>query len=330
MIRRLWGRLRVPAVLGLLVAVVYEVGSAQFLKVLGHIDVLVVVVTFAVGVPSTVCAAWRWCLVARRLGLGLSLGAAVADYYRSMFLNAVLPGGVFGDVYRGVRHGKESGALGRGVRAVVLERCAGQVVLVTVAVPALAAGPSVSAVVGAAGVPLVVAAAVLGVSAGAVALGLWRGWGAARWRRALAVVLAEVRVGLFGRDVLPGVLVLSALTLTGHLGLFVLAARVAGITAPVATLVPLLLCALMAMALPVGVGGWGPREGACVLVFGAAGLGAQQGLAASVVYGVLVLVSSLPGAGVLVVRFLVGRRTGSQIQCEEGVLAECEGADRGA
>jgi hypothetical protein len=36
-------------------------------------------------------------------------------------------------------------------------------------------------------------------------------------------------------------------------------------------------------------------------VFGAAGLGAEQGVATAVVYGVMVLVASLPGAAVLVV-----------------------------
>jgi len=41
--------------------------------------------------------------------------------------------------------------------------------------------------------------------------------------------------------------------------------------------------------------------------FGAAGLGAQQGVATAVVYGVMVLVASLPGAAVLVVTWF--RRT---------------------
>jgi glycosyltransferase 2 family protein len=54
------------------------------------------------------------------------------------------------------------------------------------------------------------------------------------------------------------------------------------------------------MTLP-SIGGWGPREGAAAWVFGAAGLGAQLGVETAVVYGVLVLVSSLPGAAVLVV-----------------------------
>ena len=58
---------------------------------------------------------------------------------------------------------------------------------------------------------------------------------------------------------------------------------------------------LLAMAVPANIGGWGPREGVAAWAFGAAGLGADQGVAAATVYGVLVLVASLPGAAVLVV-----------------------------
>src|SRR5699024_11278254 len=83
-----------------------------------------------IGVITTLCSAGRWLLVARRVGLRLSLGRAVADYYRALLLNAVLPAGVLGDVHRAVSHGRRSGHLGRGVRAVVLERVAGQAVLV--------------------------------------------------------------------------------------------------------------------------------------------------------------------------------------------------------
>jgi bacteriorhodopsin len=53
------------------------------------------------------------------------------------------------------------------------------------------------------------------------------------------------------------------------------------------------------MAVPMSIAGWGPREGVAAWSFGLAGLGAQQGISAAVVYGVLVLVASLPGAVVL-------------------------------
>jgi hypothetical protein len=63
---------------------------------------------------------------------------------------------------------------------------------------------------------------------------------------------------------------------------------------------------IAAMVLP-NVAGWGPREGVAAWVFGAAGLGAGRGVATAVVYGVMTLVASLPGAAVLVVAWF--RRT---------------------
>ena len=56
------------------------------------------------------------------LGVELSLPAAVAAYYRSMFLNVTLPGGVLGDVHRAVSHGRDVSDVGRAVRSVVWER----------------------------------------------------------------------------------------------------------------------------------------------------------------------------------------------------------------
>ena len=64
-------------------------------------------------------------------------------------------------------------------------------------------------------------------------------------------------------------------------------------------MLPLALLVMLAMVLP-SVAGWGPREGATAWVFGAAGLGADRGVATAVVYGVMVLVASLPGAAFLV------------------------------
>jgi hypothetical protein len=54
------------------------------------------------------------------------------------------------------------------------------------------------------------------------------------------------------------------------------------------------------------IGGWGPREGVTAWAFAAAGLGASRGVATAVVYGVMVLVATLPGAGVLLASW--GRR----------------------
>lgn len=318
--------LRMLAGVGILVVLVWHLGSAAFLAGLRRIDAPTLLAALAIGLLTTVCSAWRWCLVARGLGLRLPLGRAVADYYRALFLNAALPGGVLGDVHRAVGHGRTAGDLGRGVRAVILERTAGQFVLLVAGAAVLLVRPSpvLAPVVHFLGSPAVaLTAAAVGALVLALAGRLRLRRGASRAERALRTVLSEARQGLLGRDVWPGVALSSAVVLTGYLAMFVLAARVAGATAPTAELVPLVVLALLAMALPLNIGGWGPREGVAAWAFGAAGLGAAQGLTTAVIYGVLAFAASLPGAAVLLARWAVQLRTERpQFELEESVLAE--------
>ena len=96
-------------------------------------------------------------------------------------------------------------------------------------------------------------------------------------------------------------LLARGLAVAGHVATFVIAARSVGSVASPLQLLPVALLVLLAMGLPLNIAGWGPREGAAAWVFGAAGLGVEQGVATAVVYGVMVLVASLPGAGLLLV-----------------------------
>ena len=77
-------------------------------------------------------------------------------------------------------------------------------------------------------------------------------------------------------------------------------------------LFPLALVVLLAAAVPTNIAGWGPREGAAAWAFGAVGLSAAEGVTVAVVYGVLALVATLPGAVMLV----AGRRRRRDRACE--------------
>jgi uncharacterized membrane protein YbhN (UPF0104 family) len=325
-------RARLPVLIGavILAVVVWRLGTGAFVDGLRRIDAPTLLAALGLGLFTTVLSAWRWCVVARGLNIRLPLGRAVADYYRALFLNAALPGGVLGDVHRAVRHGQHTGDVGRGVRAVVLERAAGQVVLLVVGATVLLALPTPflagTRIVGMPG-----AALVLAVVCGLLSVAVVRSRrkpGTSRWDRVIRATLAEARLGLLSRQSWPGVVFSSVAVLAGYIGMFLLAARVAGSTAPAAELVPLMVLALLAMALPLNVGGWGPREGVTAWAFGAAGLGAAQGLTVAVVYGVLTFVASLPGAGVLASTWFAGLRR-PQLQLEEGVLAEGDASHRG-
>ena len=309
--------------MGILAFLLWRLGAGPFLDGLRLIDGRALAAALGIGVLTTVCCAWRWSLVAGGLGVRLPLRTAVAACYRSVFLNATLPGGVLGDVHRAVRHGRDVGDVGRGIRAVVWERTAGQLVQLAMAVVVLSAFPSpvrgylpaitAAAVAGLLGAALLsralprrcrVRSARTGWARTGWAQTGWArtGWAQTRWARALRTARTDIRDGLLTRRNWPRIVLASAVVVSGHLATFLIAARTAGSTAPLSQLLPLTLLALLAMGLPANVGGFGPREGVAAWAFAAAGLTATQGVATAVVYGALVLVSSLPGGAVLVLR----------------------------
>ena len=292
--------LAVAAIVG---ALVWWSGPQAVLDALAALDAGPVLAALGLGVVTTVCSAWRWCLVARSMGMRLSLPAAVADCYQALFLNSVLPAGMLGDLHRAIGHGRRAGDVGRGVRAVLLERLVGLAVLVGVAAVVLAAEPALLGVLG----ELVPGAGWLAVLA-LVALPVL-GW---VLRRRLRPVVADMRAVLRS-GAGPQILALSLVALAGYLGTFVVAARAVGATAPVTELLPLLVLALLVMALPFNVGGWGPREAVAAVGFGAVGLGAAQGFAAAVAYGVLCMVACLPGGAVLLLRLTTNRLTTNRL-----------------
>ncbi len=237
----------------------------------------------------------------------LSLPAAVAAYYRCLFLNVTLPSGVAGDVHRGVSHGRDVHDVGRALRTVVWERTAGQVVQIVLTICVLLVLPSPVR----SSMPLVVVALVAAAVGVVLVDRVRRDAGVPGGTRARNAVVADIRDGLLHRNALPAVVLASAVAVLGYAVMFLIAARTAGVTAPVSRLLPLALLAMLAMVLP-SIGGWGPREGATAWVFAAAGLGADRGAATAVAYGVMVLAASLPGALVLVVGWLPRRRASSR------------------
>ena len=282
-----------------LAVVIWRLGTGPFLAGVEAVDGSALLAVAGVVLATTLCSAWRWAIVARGLGIRLSLPTAVASYYRALFLNVTLPGGVAGDVHRGVSHGREVHDVSRALRAVWWERAAGQVVqgVLTISVLLVLPSPVRSSM------PLVAVAAI-GVALAVVLVGRMRRRGpASRWARVRNAVATDIRNGVLRRNAFPAVVLASVVIVAGHAVTFLIAARTVGVTAPTSRLLPLALLALSAMVLP-NLAGWGPREGITAWAFAAAGLGAGRGAAAAVAYGVMVIVASLPGAIVLAAGWL--------------------------
>jgi uncharacterized membrane protein YbhN (UPF0104 family)/phosphatidylglycerophosphate synthase len=284
------------------VLVVASVGSADSKRVIAQlqsVDTRWLWVAFAINVVQLGLLGLRWSRVASMLGLRLGWVKATTEYALSTLTNQVLPSGMAGDGLRALRHAKSSE---RGLLAVLealaLDRLSGQVGLWLFVF---------------AGLPLIVKAGILdlgrlGVGAlvllGTVSL-LWfvaAHFGPTRapvqraqhWLRKAAQCLLSPRNAATH---LP----LSVLLVVCSLLQLYVASRAMGVSLPLLHLFWLGPLILVAAAVPTFFGGWGIREGASALLFGAAGMSESTGVAVSMVYGCFGLVSSLPG--LLVVLF---------------------------
>jgi uncharacterized membrane protein YbhN (UPF0104 family) len=278
---------------------VWRLGAGPFVDGLRMTSPANLLTATAITALTTLLCAQRWRLVAARLGAPLELVPAVGAMYRSQLLNSTLPGGVLGDVDRAAGHARAAASTGAGVRSVVWERVLGQAVQVTMTVtlivvlasPLRPLGVVAAACAAAVVVGAVLARRVVRRSTGLPALVL-RG------------IAADLRTILRSRQDALAIVLTSAGAVTGHLLVFLLAARIAGVDAPLHQLLPLAAVVLLAAGLPTNVAGWGPREGVAAWAFGAAGLGADAGVTTAVVYGVMALVATLPGVVVLLGGYL--------------------------
>ena len=189
--------------------------------------------------------------------------------------------------------------------AVLIERASGQLALLAVVLATLVVSPELQGTTarmftspdGGSNSPVTLALALLLALAG---IALWRGRGhVARFRRA-------VQEALLARDVFLRQLVASLLIVASYVGVYLYCMRMIGIDTPLATAAPLVPWVLLAMAIPLSIAGWGVREGAAALVWQAAGLDPAHGVAISISYGVVILLSSLPGALMLIRRSPAG------------------------
>jgi glycosyltransferase 2 family protein len=249
--------------------------------------------------------AWRWRFTARQLGVGLSFVEAWREYYLSIFLNQVLPGGVMGDVSRAWRQARgrsrreQGGSGGPAARAVIFERVSAQAVMTTVALLSLLVLPAaVNRRSGAMIVTMAAAATVI-----VVAIALWcrrQSSSQSPTGRVLAeVASAHLSPLTFAVQLSSGLFIVAT-----YLATYVAAARAVGVETPFVVILPLVAPVLMTMLIPVTIAGWGLRESAAALLWGAVGLTATDGVAVSVAYGLIVLVGSFPGAAILA----LGRR----------------------
>ncbi len=186
--------------------------------------------------------------------------------------------------------------VGPAVRTVLIERFSNLLVSVPLALLSMTLWPALPGALPAARVwaPLTAAAIVLAALVGAFAL-LSRRAGEGAIQR----FMGDFRLVWLTRRGATAQLGLGLAVIAAFVGMFACAA--AALSAPISAYQTLALIPpiLVSMTLPISYGGWGPREATAVALFTMAGLPGSDALTISIVYGAIALVSSLPGALVL-------------------------------
>jgi uncharacterized membrane protein YbhN (UPF0104 family) len=272
---------------------------------------------------QSLAAASRFVMVVACFGTRFALRDSYRLTLESMFFSQTFISFLGGDALRIWRIRRLGLALPKATSAVALDRLIGTLVnhaFVLATLPwFLASEVNTSIKI------ILMALAVAGVTAFAILLLL----GSTRGRASILDLLpVRIRAGVVtgfiveistvGHDLLashrvPWVFVLSALITAINMVLFALILSGMGVVFPLALGCALLVPAILEIAmLPISLAGWGVREGAAIVAFGALGLPADQALGASIAFGLILAAVSMLG-GIL---WLVDRRQMTQMSVD--------------
>jgi len=298
--------LRVLISVGLLIWLARLLDPASVVEQLRRADPTWLAAGLALCAIQFAASAARWRRTAEALGVPLSRRRALADYYLAGLANQVLPGGVLGDAARATRHARTSGRTGPAMRAVILERASGQAVLLLITLVLLVATPAGRTIRGELSelAPPLAWSGILVAAVAAVAVLRLRHRTGFGW---LTTLVADAQRALLARRHAAFQLVLSLVVVGALCGTFACAGRMLDVPLSGQELVVLAPLVLMAMLIPISVGGWGLRESAAAGLFAVAGQAPETGVAVSVAYGLTTLLAALPGA--LVPLLAVDRRS---------------------
>lgn len=233
----------------------------------------------AFGPLQIVMSAERWRIVCESVGQHLGRERAIREVALSTLLDQLLPTGFGGSFLRSWRARSPLVTLGAAVRSVAVDRLFGFGVHLAVVGAGLVVWDRAHA-----GVPLptgIVGLWVMLVALTAV-IGFWP-------------LRTELRATFSTASSGAAVVVLSTLLTGSFLGAFALCGLAVGANLGWTTItaVPLIL---LAMAVPVSVGGWGLREATAVALLPRLGWSDEAAVALAATYGVSALIGALPGA----------------------------------
>ena len=275
----------------------YSVGVEDAFKRMMTVDPVWFALAVLVGTVHMVIGTIRWQAVLFALKETLPWGQIFRFMYIGGFFNQTLPSSVGGDAVRGYMAYKSGQSVRGAVNGVLLDR--------VITVFSLIFLSLIMSVLGASelkggewfrnGVWLVWGLALGGVAVLMVLDRLPARLSHLSFVRGMAALASDTRA-LFLRAPHNGLVALIGVV--GHANISVLIFTLAmglGLDVTLANCLLLFPPVLLIQTLPISVAGWGVREGAMVAMFALVGVPAEGVLAMSILFGLVLIIMSLPG-----------------------------------
>lgn len=271
-----------------------SVDFRDVVDVIKQLDYMLLIPALLLQLASTLVAAYRWYLIMHILDFGQSLYYYIASYFKGTFFNQALPTSIGGDAIRVL----DTGKLGKGHKeafyGVFIDRVVGLSGLMMLNLVAILISPEL--------LPykldwLIGLIAVAGITGVIVLLFLRKIDWLARFKITRMFHHISIRMNRVYHSA-GSSLLQTALAVTIHLlvmGCIFLIGTSIGLDLPFTTFLVLVPPALLLTVLPVSLAGWGIRETALIGLFVLIHADRAQVLTMSLIYGALVVVSSLPG-----------------------------------
>jgi uncharacterized protein (TIRG00374 family) len=262
--------------------------------VIRRLDYLMLIPALVMQLVSSLVAAYRWYLIMRILQFGQTLYYYVASYFKGIFFNQALPTSIGGDAIRVLDAGKLGNGHKEAFYGVFIDRIVGLSGLVILNLAAILMSPDLLPTSMQWLIALMSLAGILGVI---VLLFLRKLDWLTRYKITRMFHHISERMSRVYHSAASSAKQ-TGLSIIIHLlamGCIYLIGRSVGLDLPFLTFLVLVPPALLLTILPVSLAGWGIRETALIGLFLLINADRAQVLTMSLIYGALVVVSSLPG-----------------------------------
>ncbi|MEY4505109.1 MAG: hypothetical protein RL154_1406 [Pseudomonadota bacterium] len=281
-----------------IVIFVYLFGKINFEEVHKNIeiaDIPLLLMALFLAICSTTLAAYRWGRVTKLLSLASGFKFYLTSYFKGSFFNQALPGSIGGDAVRMIDLKEMGFSWSKSFYAVFIDRVSGLMGLLLINALAIIAMPSI--------LPSEISTSVLVVCFGGLSaliflsiirkisfLEKFKFFG-----RFIELSIAFRSVYHDKREILIQIGSSALVNFFSVLCVFALA-RAVRLEFDVWYYCVLMPPVFLATIIPISLAGWGVREGVMVTLFAYIGADSAKILTVAMLYGIVTIISSLPGA----------------------------------